>query len=72
MFQRSCVQILAPYTGRTFFTFICCKKMKKRPGMDHFQTTTWRSYDRNLSKIKCLIGTQNEFGSVLSTAVRGR
>ena len=25
MFQRSWVQIPAPYTGWTFFTFICCK-----------------------------------------------
>ena len=25
MFRRLWVQILAPYTGWTFFTFICCK-----------------------------------------------
>ena len=26
MFQTSWVQILVPYAGWTFFTFICCKK----------------------------------------------
>ena len=44
MFQRSCIQIPAPYTGWTFFHIhICCKicnvcfkrqkKMRKRPGL---------------------------------------
>ena len=25
VFQRLCVQIKAPYTGWTFFSYICCK-----------------------------------------------
>ena len=46
MFQRSWVRFPAPFTGWTFFTFICCKnckvclkrpkKTKKRPGLAHF------------------------------------
>ena len=46
MFWRSWVRIQAPYTGLTFFPFICCqncnvclkrrKQRKKRPGMAHF------------------------------------
>ena len=46
MFQRSWVQIPAPYTSWTLFTFICCKNCnclfektkvnKKRPGLAHF------------------------------------
>ena len=47
-FQRLWVRIPAPYTGWTFFTYICCKicivclkktendKTKKRPGLAHF------------------------------------
>ena len=46
MFERSWVQILAPHTGWTFFTLICCKNcivylkipkyIKNRPGLAHF------------------------------------
>ena len=46
MFQWSWVRIPAPYTGWTFFTSICCKKInvclkrpkinEKRPGLAHF------------------------------------
>ena len=42
-FQRSRVRFPAPYTGWTFFTFICCKNCLKRPkinekeaGLAHF------------------------------------
>ena len=43
-FQRLSVRISAPFTGWTFFSFVCCKNCKvclkrwkiKRPGMSHF------------------------------------
>ena len=56
MFKRLGVRIPAPYTGLTFFTYICCKnwndvclerpkindKREKRPGLAHFfKKTAW-------------------------------
>ena len=39
MFRRSWVQILAPYTRWTFFTYICCKNYNdvclKRPKINN-------------------------------------
>ena len=55
MFERSWVRILAPYTGWTFFTLICCKNCVvclKRPKINEkearvgpiFFKTTWTCF----------------------------
>ena len=66
MFQRSWVQIPAPYTGWTFFTFICCKncnvwlkdenKFKKEAGVGPFF----------LKKIDTLTQSESEWDFQLS------
>ena len=44
-FQRSWVRIPAPYTGWTFFTFICCKNCNdvclKRPKINEKRGRSW-------------------------------
>ena len=52
MFERSWVQILAPYTGWTFFKLICCKNCivclkrqkinEKEAGVGPFLKSLWR------------------------------
>ena len=61
-FQRSSVRFPAPYTGWTFFTFICyknCKVCLKRPkinekeaGVGPFKKEYWSWYRRQLFYIE--------------------
>ena len=59
MFRRSWVQIPALFTGWTFFTYFCCKKIAtkinlKRPGMAHF-LKKWCFINDNVTEAICLL-----------------